>query len=57
MDDDFMTPSEMATFLNEVASEYFKDKQDIMMKLMECSMYIFTIGSVIDKRSTRNSFT
>lgn len=53
MNDGFMTPSEMATFLNEVASEYFKDKQDIMMKLMECSMYIFTVGSVIDKKKLK----
>lgn len=35
-------PEEMPSFLNEIASKYFKDDQDIMLKLTQCSMYIHT---------------
>jgi len=38
-------PEEMPAFLNQVASEYFKDNQEIMFKLAQCSMYIFAMNS------------
>jgi len=38
-------PEEMPAFLNHVASEYFKDNQEIMFKLAQCSMYIFAMNS------------
>lgn len=38
-------PEEMPAFLNHVASEYFKDNQEIMFKLAQCSMYIFAMNN------------
>lgn len=35
-------PEEMPSFLNELASKYFKDDQDTMLKLAQCSIYIHT---------------
>jgi hypothetical protein len=43
-------PEEMPSFLNELASKYFKDDPDTMLKLAQCSMYIHTTNYIHSTR-------
>lgn len=44
-----LDPKDMPAFLNDLASEYFEDNFDIRMQLSQCSIYIHTVNSFLDK--------
>lgn len=39
-----LEPNDMPSFLNEVATLYFQDNQEIMEKLAQCSIYISMVN-------------
>jgi hypothetical protein len=39
-----LEPNDMPSFLNEVATLYFRDNQEIMEKLAQCSIYISMVN-------------
>lgn len=39
-------PKEMPQFLNELATKYFQDDQEIWHKLIQCSVYIHGVNSL-----------
>lgn len=47
-------PKDMPAFLNDLATQYFSENEEICMHLAECSMYIHTINYLTEKRRIAN---
>lgn len=43
----YFEPKDMPAFLNDLAVTYFKDNEEIMMKLAECSIYIHVVNTMM----------
>lgn len=48
-------PEEMASFLNDLADEYFKNNPGIQQKLAQCSVFIHGCLFAMNKHASHNS--
>ncbi len=57
--DDFacIEPEEMASFLNDLAYEYFKDNPEIRQKLVQCSAFVHGCVFVMNNHASHVSQT